>query len=289
MKGLRNAGPCCATNSVVQVLYATTPLRQWCADQAGHATEGTVVSALCKLFRDMGSEDGPVLPNTRPLKLATVKYADVEPEHFEDPYSVLTYILNGLHDQDERKTGLAQMWTIVKRSTVRCMNCEWFAESRMRVPTLWILPDTEPTTLQDQVDQDENHVITDYVCGECKTNADLCKTETVVETSDVLCVTINRIDRPVALDMEPTKNITSVRFENKLVVNGYAYALYAVITHLGHVQRGRTRAYVRHEDEWFYADDARVTQCQWSDITLTRGSSCNVGEVACMLMYQRCS
>lgn len=284
MKGLQTDGRCAAINSVAQVLHATAPLREWCRERDDDDDDDTVAGALCGLFRDMDREDGrAILPSTSQLKLAVAKYAAVEFDDFEDPDRILNCLLNGLPPAATR------LWTIEKRVALQCAGCDWATDSLMRDNALHVYaPDDnedEPVALQDLVDY--AYVVDDRVCDTCNKEADLRVTETIVTTPRVLRVTISRLIRSGNPE-EPTKLVTSVRFDQRLTVNKRTYELYGVITHLGHVQRGHIRAYVKRDDAWFRVDDASVTECEWSDVARTRSASCAVGEIAYVLMYLQC-
>lgn len=292
MKGLNTNGTCGALNSVVQVLYATTPLRKWCRNNHNRTGSDSIADTLDGIFRDMNPENtGVIIANTGSLKSVVTKYAGVDFDDFEDPARLLNCILNGLMDQagDKESSNVARMWTLEKNSIMKCVGCKWSTASRMKDITLHVcVEDDDPKVLVQEQVGDFIYLINDYTCNKCKTNTDLHVTETFMNTPRILAVTINRVVRADNTTVEPSKIVTGVQFDEQLIFNKQAYELYAVITHIGHVNRGHIRAYVKHDKCWFCADDTRVVKCEWSDVMRTQGAYCSVGEVAYVLLYKRC-
>ncbi|XP_073711080.1 ubl carboxyl-terminal hydrolase 18 [Misgurnus anguillicaudatus] len=74
-------------------------------------------------------------------------------------------------------------------------------------------------------------------------------------------------------------------FDAGLLENAEYYSLYAVIVHIGSALCGHYTAYIRPNQDWYYADDSDVRKVSWSDVQCTYQGY----KTAYLLLYRKMS
>uniref|UniRef100_A0A3Q0TGZ3 USP domain-containing protein n=1 Tax=Amphilophus citrinellus TaxID=61819 RepID=A0A3Q0TGZ3_AMPCI len=300
MRGLINNRSHCGINSVVQCLYATRELVE-CRDREVMLNAGALANRLWCLFHKMQKKGRLDSCSPVPLIEAMAEYSGTTFNDQEDVDYIFKCIVNALEDQGDNATrnAVSNIWTITRRYRMRCTGCEEKQMSFDKTNTFHVYMDRECKDLQSYIDRhSESFAVSDYYCAKCAAVTKLEVIASLVCLPAVLCVTIGRVQRSSHSPFELTKLFTNFAFQETIDLSNRAtptlparamYRLYAVITHTGTPTQGHYKAYVKHNGEWYCADDTHVSWSSWDRVKLSYGATCMYSEVAYMLMYRHAS
>ncbi|XP_071022884.1 ubl carboxyl-terminal hydrolase 18-like [Oncorhynchus clarkii lewisi] len=299
MRGLINHGTYCSINSVVQVLYGTSELRDLIR-LVDHRSPNRVALKLKRLIYDMTKGNpSPCDPNL--LVDAMTSYRGAPFDVQEDSDVVFKCIINALADDCGIAKRIGSLWDIENEDRVRCLRCNTVQSTLNKSNTITVLIGAHlPTELQDYIKMytDNTFATCDYHCTHCHTGTQIEITSKVLTLPQVVCMRIERV-RNIGRDtadivktgtrcaFPETLDLKYIMKEPEATVDT-VYKLYAVLAHSGSHYCGHYTAYVRDDDIWYFADDSHVRVCSWEDVKSTyEAGSMLCNGVAYMLMYRK--
>lgn len=222
-------------------------------------------------------------------------------EGLKDTDSIFKCIVNALADDtDPIARKASQLWSIEKRHSVTCLGCNRTQQltfdkaNDVRV----YMNEDEPRDLQGYMNQySESFTVSDCRCADCGTATKARVESSITSLPRVLCVILSRVKNIGSASSNIIKDETLFEFPEILdlspilvdssqqAFDRHIYELYGVIAHAGSHDHGHYTAYVMHKEQWYLADDTRVTRCSWEFVRRTYQSSQN--GVAYMLMYRK--
>lgn len=311
---------CSSFSSVVQVLFATKDLLEWCCDtnvslfshdERARSDIPSVEYALGHMFQKLNGHVGPVpTPDTNALKRALETFVGGPIEKNEDPASVLNFIVHALHFQDTStdRTDVLRMWSIDMRRTIERFDCPsvdvtYYTMFAFDVATSG--KSLRECVLDNFLFRSEPKKGSESRNDNPYTVSDRARIiESVCGLPQTLCITLRRLVTESAPDdVHPEKSVTTikkttknVKFKEILIIGNESdtdkrcrlsgtYRLYAVITHTGTSRIGYFKAYVKRETCWFMVDDKEACPVTWAHVSALHGSDDDTGEIAYMLFY----
>ncbi|XP_054592925.1 putative ubiquitin carboxyl-terminal hydrolase 41 [Nothobranchius furzeri] len=291
MRGLVNNGLVCATNSVLQCLYATQEYRDTLSHEKYNTNNGTVPGELHRLFRALANQTSDSACDSMPcvIALVTCMYATPQVGVMDDADTVFKCSLVALADAgDPACKELSELWMIKKKEKFTCSQCKTERVMNTVASDITVNPTQEPLTcLQEYMNTySESYTVTDCYCNVCKRDTELSVVTTFVELPRLLCVKIARV-RTSTRDKSVTvyRNTANVRFAARLCCNNLLanaqYELYAVVLHTGDPVTGHYSAIVKSDQTWMYVSDSFVRPMGM------HFSFDKIGTTAYMVLYRR--
>ncbi|XP_065121707.1 ubl carboxyl-terminal hydrolase 18 isoform X3 [Paramisgurnus dabryanus] len=265
VRGLTNDSLSCCINALLQSFNVTTELieilNKW--HPSDQAELNNVPGQLKKALNDMkiSSNPSPHMHFLNCLHHHSIRRFDVH-DADEIFHTILNLTQKQMADKDMAQE-IRKLFEIKVETQVMCKTCTYI----QKVPnSLFSLPLA--------IREEENDLQL-----------------RLVSLPGVLCVHLKRFRNDCRFTRKLENKVTFPDtlqkdiFDAGLLENAEYYSLYAVIVHIGTALFGHYTAYIRPDQDWYYADDSYVRKVSWSDVQGTY-KGC---KTAYLLLYRKMS
>ncbi|XP_060885832.1 ubl carboxyl-terminal hydrolase 18 isoform X1 [Labrus mixtus] len=303
MRGLRNEHLSCCVNTLLQTLSATWELSDLLDKWESSGVQADVPLQLKRVLSAMRGTVPHHAPHLAFLHSLDRNCIRLCVQHDAD--EVFLSILNLIQKQmDDRALALQiqNLYRISVEEHLQCLEC-----NSDQTQTSFML--SLPLHLKDDHDSLESCMASFFehqelggrdccYCNKCETKTPSKKGVKLLSLPRILRVNLKRfrnyagtirklegrVTFPETFDLS---EVLKEAFSSDFTQNDCRYALYAVVVHSGYVMSGHYTAYVRLNQQWYYADDSCVNQVSWEEVKTSYGG--RYRQTAYMLMYRRCS
>lgn len=295
VRGLTNDSLSCCINALLQSFNVTTELMEllnkW---HPSEAELDNVPGQLKKALNDMkiSSNPSPHMHFLNCLHHHSIRRFDVH-DADEIFHNILNLTQKQMADKDIAQE-IRKLFEIKVETQVMCKTCTYIQKVPNSLFSLPLAIREEENDLkscihsfsQKQTLKDDD----ECYCDRCSEKQPSTHQLRLVSLPGVLCVHLKRFRSDCRFTRKLENKVTFPDtlqkdiFDAGLLENAEYYSLYAVIVHIG-TYFGHYTAYIRPDQDWYYADDSYVRKVSWSDVQGTYKGY----KTAYLLLYRKMS